>query len=58
MEYMYFGRLWICKRLIIRLIELAMLQIPTMYGVGGKLLTAVQSFSVDSRAWVLLLVHE
>ena len=31
-----------------------MWQMLRVYGVGGKVLTVVQSFYVDSRAWVLV----
>ena len=42
---MYSERLWIWKRYVKRLIGM-------VYGVGGKLLKAVQSFYIDSRKCV------
>ena len=45
---MYFGLLWIWKRLD----RHGMWQMLRVYELGGKLLKAVQSFYVDSRACV------
>ena len=47
MGKMYFGRLCICKRPMH-----GISQMLRAYGVGGKLLKAVQSFYVDSRSCV------
>ena len=53
MGKMYSGRLWIWKRPMIYTIDRhGMWLMLRVYGVGGKLLKAVQSFYVDSRACV------
>ena len=45
-------RLWILKKTYDTIDRHGMWQMLTVYGVGGKLLKAVQSFYVDSRACV------
>ena len=56
MGKMYAGLLWIWRRLMILSIDMVtgVWQMLRVYGVGGKLLKAVQSFYVDSRACVLV----
>ena len=51
MGKMYSGHLWILRRPMI-LGQHGMWQMLRVYGVGEKLLKAVQSFYVDSRACV------
>ena len=50
MGKMYSGRLWIWKTHIDTIDRHGMWQMLRVYGVGGKVLKAVQSFNVDSRA--------
>ena len=52
MGKMLSGRLWIWKRHMIHIDRYGMWQMLRVYGVGGKLMKAVQSFYVDSMACV------
>ena len=52
MVEMYFGRLWIWKKAYDTIDRIGICQMLRVYGAGGKLLNAVQSFNVDSREYV------
>ena len=49
---MYIGHLWIWKKVYDRVDREAMWDVLQLYGVGGKLLRAVKSFYIGSKACV------
>ena len=53
MGKMYSGRLWISKKAD----RHGMWKMLSVYGVGGKLLKAAQSFYVESRTCVLVGIY-